>query len=149
MEVSAKVSVTSKGSIDAWLRKMQPALKPATVDIGLVAGQARGDVIMYGIYNHEGTSRGIPSRPFVKVAFHRYQGAARAELRSGLRAALNGTPFKASAAKAGAVGVKWVQGVIDSNLGPPLAASTVARKGNSRTLIDTGTMRGSITFKVR
>lgn len=147
--ISVRVDVRSKGSIEAWLKKAEASIRPATVDVGLVAGQARPDVVMYGIYNHEGTSRGIPSRPFVKVAFHRYRGAARASLRAGLRAALRGTPFRASAASAGSAGVGWVQGVIDSSMSPANAPATIAAKGHARTLIDTGAMRASISFKVR
>jgi hypothetical protein len=37
---------------------------------------------------------------------------------------------------------------IDSNVPPPLSEATKKRKGSSRTLIDTGIMRASITYKV-
>lgn len=151
MQIGVRVSVRSRGSVDAWIKSVERATRaPRKVDVGLVAGQAPRDVVMYGIYNHEGTSRGIPSRPFVKVAFFQYQGAARGIIRTGLRGAARGqASFSVSARTFGAAGVGWVRGIIDSSLGPPLAASTIARKGSAQTLIQTGKMRASISFKVR
>lgn len=50
------------------------------------------------------------------------------------------------------LGYKWTSEVrerIDSGkVPPPLAASTVARKGHSTPLLDTATLRNSITYKV-
>lgn len=151
MQIATRCEVQSKGSIDAWLKRVEQAVRrPATVDVGMVAGQTPADVAAYAIYNHEGTSRGLPSRPFVRVAFHRYEGQAKGLMRSGLRGAAFGqVSFPQSAATFGAAGVGWIQNVIDSSLGPALAASTVRQKGNSQTLIETGKMRASVSFKVK
>jgi hypothetical protein len=149
--LSCAVTVERRGDAEAWLRKLIAATRgKSQVDMGLIPGQARSDVIAYGWYNHEGTSRGIPSRPFARVAFHRSEGGFRTEIRGTLRGVLHGQATFASALpKLGQRGVIAIQGVIDSNLGPALKPSTVARKGHSRTLIDTGALRASQTFKVR
>jgi hypothetical protein len=149
--LSCSVSVERRGDAEAWLRRLIAATKgPSQVDMGLIPGQAPADVIAYGWYNHEGTSRGIPSRPFARVAFHRAESGFRTEIRGTLRGVLHGQATYATALpRLGQRGVTAIQGVIDSNLGPALKPSTVARKGSSRTLIDKGRLRAAQSFKVR
>lgn len=149
--LSCAVTVERRGDAEAWLRKLIAATRgKSQVDMGLIPGQARPDVIAYGWYNHEGTSRGIPSRPFVRIGFQRAEGGFRTEIRGTLRGVLHGqATFSGALPKLGQNGVKAVQAAIDSGIGPANAPSTVARKGSSRTLIDTGALRASQTFKVR
>lgn len=149
--LSCSVSVERRGDAEAWLRRLIAATRgPDTVDMGLIPGKAPPDVIAYGWYNHEGTSRGIPSRPFARVAFHRAEAGFRAEIRGTLRGMLRGQAnYTTALPRLGQRGVTAIQGVIDSNLGPALKPSTVARKGSSRALIDKGRLRAAQSFKVR
>jgi hypothetical protein len=151
MDVSATFKVKSKGSLAALVRKIEAGLKgPRTVVAGLVAGQAASDVIAYGWFNHEGTSRGIPPRPFVKVAFFTHRGQAKAQFRTCLRAMVRGQANMHSQLDVmGKAGVKWIEQTIQAGVGPPLAASTVARKGHATRLIDTGVMLSSMSYKIR
>jgi hypothetical protein len=149
--LSCAVLVERRGDAEAWLRRLIAATRgPDTVDMGLIPGKAPPKVLAYGWYNHEGTSRGIPSRPFIRVAFHLSLGGFRTEIRGTLRGVLHGNAtFARALPSLGQRGVTAIQGVIDSNLGPALKPSTIARKGHSRTLIDTGALRAAQTFKVR
>lgn len=149
--LSCSVSVERRGDAEAWLRRLIAATRgPNTVDMGLIPSKAPPDVIVYGWYNHEGTSRGIPSRPFVRVAFQRAEAGFRTEIRGTLRGMLRGQATYGQALPLlGQRGITAIQGVIDSNLGPALKASPVARKGSSRTLIDKGRPRAAQSFKVR
>jgi hypothetical protein len=45
--------------------------------------------------------------------------------------------------------IDWFAFAIDSNIPPPNAPSTVAAKGSSHTLIDTGQMKGSLDWEIR
>lgn len=149
--LSCSVSIQQRGDAEAWLRKLIAATRgPSTVAMGLVPGQIAGDVLSYGWYNHEGTSRGIPSRPFVRIGFHRAEGGFRVSLRGTLRGILHGQVTYASALpRFGQQGVKAVQAAIDSGIRPANAASTVAKKGHGMTLRHTYALRGSVSFKVR
>ena len=74
----------------------------------------------------------------------------RTEIRGTLRGLLRGqATYGQALPRLGQRGVTAIQGVIDSNLGPALKPSTVARKGSSRTLIDKGRLRAAQSFKVR
>jgi hypothetical protein len=44
--------------------------------------------------------------------------------------------------------VDWIKNKIDQNIPPPNAKSTIAAKGSSHTLIDTGQMRNSVEFEI-
>lgn len=149
--LSCSVSVERRGDAEAWLRRLIAATRgPDTVDMGLIPGKAPAKVLAYAWFNHEGTSRGIPSRPFIRVAFHRAQGGFRNEIRGTLRGLLTGRATFASALPSlGQRGVTAIQGVIDSNLGPALKPSTIAQKGSSRTLVETGALRAAQSYKVR
>ena len=50
--------------------------------------------------------------------------------------------------QAGLMMVRDCQEAISQGIGPPLARSTIARKGSSKPLIDTGRLRQAITYQV-
>lgn len=56
------------------------------------------------------------------------------------------TSLKKALFKLGETAVADVQKRIDSNVPPPLSDKTVERKGDSLALVDTGEMRGAITW---
>jgi hypothetical protein len=59
---------------------------------------------------------------------------------------INGKPMTPELQKLGAFGAAKIQDQIASNMPPPNAPSTIAQKGSSGTLIDTGRLRQSITW---
>ena len=106
------------------------------------------------LYLHENGSPGgmIPSRPVLQNGIHapEFEAQAQAMYRQAFVAALSGnTPMAKNIYERiglqGANAVKAQFGVV----GPPLKPSTVARKGSTATLIDTGQLRNAITYVVR
>lgn len=146
--IVVKVSTKRKGSLEAWYRKVQAGLKgPQAVKVGLPRGKASGDLIAIAVWNHEGTSRGIPPRRFVTAGIFKARGKIRGQLRTIAKAIVQAkATMKQGLARVGLAGQDAVQQQISSNMPPPNAPSTVAQKGSSSTLIDTGRLRQSITW---
>lgn len=114
-----------------------------------VLGSQGSDMVMIAAVNEYGTSDGhIPSRPFLRnalkdptlVPFVRRMAAQYTQGKLSLDAALN---------KVGAFTVGLIQRSIGSNIQPANAPSTVAAKGSSATLINTGRLRQSITWVIK
>ena len=123
------------------------AAGPTMVKVGFPAGKARGDLISIAFWNHEGTSRGIPPRPFITRAIFEGKEQIRSDLRTIAKGVFQGNAdLRAGLARVGMMGQNLIQQKIGSNLPPPNAPSTVAAKGSSRTLVDTGRMMASVTW---
>lgn len=91
-------------------------------------------------------SRGIPPRPFFRnmVAAHSHEWPAK--LGQALQnAGMN--PTQAMGQMGALISGELRQSIADTN-DPPLAASTIKRKGFAKPLVDTGHMLGSIDFEV-
>ena len=106
------------------------------------------------LYLHENGSPGgmIPARPVLHNGVHapELQAQAQAMYKQAFVAALSGmTPMaKTIYDRIGILGANSVKaqfGVV----GPPLKPATIARKGSSATLIDSGQLRNAITYVVR
>lgn len=132
------------------LSKVQTSLRgPKKVKVGLPAGEADSDVIMRGIYNHFGTSRGIPERPFLSAAMRDNRNKYRDGMKTSAKKLLLGqTSLHTVLSKLGIMAQGDVQESITSWSTPPNAPSTIAQKGSSSPLIDTGELRASITYKI-
>ncbi len=102
-------------------------------------------VAQVAFWNEFGTSR-TPPRPFFRSAIEQHQG----EWGDDLANALKLTKLDTRAAF-GIVGTiikdQIVQSIVDTN-SPPLAESTVRRKGFDKPLVDTGVMQRSVDFVV-
>ena len=94
--------------------------------------------------NHYGVEGKIPARPFLDVSIAQKQGDLMARVNSDLRRGL--TPDKAMD-RLGARAVGIVQKYITDLRTPPNSPRTIARKGSSNPLIDTGLMRQSVTYQ--
>ncbi|MGO4672981.1 hypothetical protein AB4Z40_08785 [Bosea sp. 2YAB26] len=146
--IRAKVTHRHRGDLAKHIAKITKGLEgPRKVKVGFPAGKADKDVVSIAIWNHFGTSRGIPPRPFVTIAMFK----ARAEVRMNLRkiaeaTVVQGIPVSRQLPKLGAYGAGKIQDQIASNTPPPNAPSTIRQKGSSGTLIDTGRMRQSVTW---
>lgn len=150
MNVRVTVDVQTKGNAKAMLeRVLRTAGKGGKVKVGFPAGAAPGDLIAIATYNHEGTSRGIPPRPFITQAFFKGRGELRSFMRAEAKAILTGriTPAQ-SLPRLGLMGQKMIQKQILSNMAPANAPSTIRQKGSSRTLVDSGRMAQSVTWAI-
>lgn len=148
--IRAKVTHRHRGDLRGHVLKIEKALAgPKKVKVGLPAGKADKDLVSIAVWNHFGTSRGIPPRPFITVAMFKSRGEIRANLRRvAYSVTVNGKPLTPELQKLGAFGAGKIQDQIASNMPPPNAPSTIRQKGSSTTLIDSGRMRQSITWEL-
>ena len=132
--------------------------QPKRVKVGFPSGEAGSDVIARAVWTHFGTRGGasgggwggpVPARPFLTNAMRDNVLKYRAGLRSSAADILLGrVSIKATFDKLGAMAQGDVQASITSLSSPPNSAVTVAMKGSSNPLIDTGEMRQAVTWKV-
>lgn len=126
-------------------------LEQLEVQVGYWRGEKTyddgADLVDIAAYNELGTSTS-PARPFMKQSFENHEDdlqnacdEVNAELSRG------GTVVQALETL-GTFGKALVQQEIVDGEFEPNAASTINKKGSERPLIDTGTMRQSVDFKV-
>lgn len=94
--------------------------------------------------NHYGTGK-IPARPFLDKGVEREREAIATDVAKALAA---GKRPEEAIARAALLAVRGVQKQIDETLSPPNSTRTIAIKGSSHPLIDTGNMRQSIAYKL-
>lgn len=105
-------------------------------------------VLDIGIWNEFGTSR-IPPRSFIRAWFDENKEPIETMWKSAMRAVAKGKISKKDALdQFGLWCVGQIQARMAAGVPPPNAPSTIARKGSSTPLIDTGVLRSSITHKV-
>jgi len=122
---------------------------PLRVKVGFPAGQTDGDVVARAIWNHYGTSRGIPSRPFLLNAMRKNKKKYRTAMRTSAGKILRGeTSVGTVVRKLGVLAQGDIQDEITTLRTPKNADATVKAKGSSNPLIDTGEMRQAVTYKV-
>jgi len=140
---------------DKGWNRIQREIKAARrgrVKVGVLGEQADeqyedgADLIDIAIYNEFGT-RGTPARPFVRGAFDlRKDAIARTQER------LWGLVLRGKLTARRALGLlgeqhqAQIQDYMTALDQPPNAPETIARKGSSNPLIDTGRLRGSIRW---
>lgn len=99
---------------------------------------------MVAASNHFGTDK-IPARPFLDKGVERERATIAKEVARMLAA---GKRPEQAIERAALLAVRGVQKQIDDTLSPPNSPRTIARKGSSHPLIDTGNMRQSIAYKL-
>ncbi len=93
---------------------------------------------------------GIPERSFLRAYVDTHKTEIMDWQRKLVQAALTGKiKPEQILPQLGARVVAGIQERIASNIPPPLQPRTIARKGSSVALIDTGQLRAGISFKVR
>jgi hypothetical protein len=118
------------------------------VRIGLIASKCGADVVKYAAINEFGGGN-VPERSFVRSAAAEANEMAADLCADGVRAVLAGKATgKDVYAKVGLFLQERIVSKINEQIDPPLAPSTIARKHSDKTLVDTGTMRKSISFAV-
>jgi len=135
------------------------ALKgPKQVKVGFPAGEADSDNINKAVWNEFGTRGGasgggwggpIPERPFMRNALRQNRSKYREGLRTSASKLLTGrTDLRTVLSKLGILAQGDMQAEITSLSSPPNSPVTIALKGSSKPLIDSGEMRGAVTYKV-
>lgn len=132
--------------------------KGGIVKVGFPAGKVWSDILNRAAWNHFGTRGGasgggwggpIPARPFLLLSMRANKGKYKAALRSSAAKILLGDMSpQVMLSKLGIDAQGDVQAMI-GQVGPANAPLTVALKGSSTPLIDTGAMRQAVTFEVK
>lgn len=141
------------------LTKVLSKLKgPSKVRVGLPAGESDQDNINKAIWNEFGTQGGasgggwggpIPERPFLRNAMRDNKPAYRAAMQTSARKLLTGeTDLDTVLKKLGIKAQGDIQGEITSLSSPANSPTTIKLKGSSNPLIDSGEMRGAVTWKI-
>lgn len=122
--------------------------KPATLRVGFLEGATYPDgksVAMIAAFNEFGTAK-APPRPF----FRNMVAAKSGEWPGALTKLLQANDFDAiKALKIAGVAIEGqLKQSINELTSPPLAASTIARKGFDKPLIDTSVMINSVSSEV-
>lgn len=166
---TAKLIRKSPGRIKTALASIRSLSNgPDRVKVGWPSGTDDG-IILRAIVNEFGsrgsgkgfkTPRGggfggpIPERPALRNAFRanrsRYQHAMKAEMRGIIRAIAAGHRVDPDGilSRLGIMAVGHVQDEITSLRSPPNSPVTIALKGSSNPLIDSGAMRAAVTYRV-
>lgn len=105
-------------------------------------------VVEVAAYNEFGTSD-TPARPFMKQAFEKSETKLRNQGKVAGSALANGESAEVVLNKLGVLGKGIVQDEISSGDFAPNAPSTIAKKGSSTPLIDTGHMRQSVNYVIK
>lgn len=123
----------------------------SALDVGFFATATYDDgtpVASVAATHEFGTSDGrIPERPFMRPALRAMARGLGNTLASGMRS--NGLNLgRREAERIGEQAVGEIQESITAVNSPPLAPATVARKGSTNPLVDTGEMRRQVGYEV-
>ncbi len=114
----------------------------------MVVGVLDGGVASYAVYNEFGTSR-MPSRSFLRSTFEESGSQIYKAIKVGYTNVMNGGSAINGINRVGLMSQGLVQKKIRSGVGPALSPKTVAKKGHSQTLRDSGALLGSISYEIR
>jgi hypothetical protein len=150
IRVSARVrrEIRNGGAaaIEARIRAMRS--QPNAVAVGFPNG-TDPEQVMKATFAEFGTVNQL-ARPFFTNAMRDGRRKYRAFLARSVDGLLLGeTSLSTVLNRLGLVAVGDIQEAIGSNTPPPLAPATIARKGSSRTLVDTGALRQSVRHELR
>ena len=134
---------------DPGFKKLIKNLKgPDRVDIGVFSEQGE-DLVIYAASNEFGTST-IPERSYLRAGIdEKKRQIGRLTSKLAEKVIVGKIRKKEALAIIGQTAQGIVQGKMVRGPFTPNKSATVMRKGSSKPLIDTGRLRGSITFKVR
>ena len=119
-------------------------LDGVTIKVGWPSGGETAEIAMY---NELGTST-IPARPFMKQAFENAQDEVEDFVVTGLKKVATSGAFQQFLNLLGVKLVDIVQSEIEEGSFTPNAPSTIRKKGSAHPLIDTATMKNSISFEI-
>ena len=97
--------------------------------------------------NEYGTSK-IPQRPFIRTATSRYGKSWGSKSAKAVQSVMKGMPISQVTELVGMQMKSDISSTLTNGPWIPNSVVTIAKKGSSRPLIDTGELRASITYKV-
>lgn len=131
---------------------------PSKVKVGFPKSKASASNIQKAVWNEFGTRGGasgggwggpVPERPFMRNAMRDNRGKYRDGMATAARKILTGdASMSATLSKLGIMAQGDIQGEITSLSSPPNSPVTIALKGSSNPLIDTGAMRQAVTWQI-
>lgn len=164
MVATLRVRRTNTGTVDRIIRNMFGLKKEPRVAVGFPAGKIDNDVINRAFWNEFGTRgsgksfgtpRGggfggpIPERPFMRNAMRNNKGKYRQAMKAAAPGLLMGTTSLTQVlSKLGILAQGDIQAEIVSLRSPPNSPVTIAIKGSSNPLIDSGEMHQAVTWKI-
>lgn len=152
----ASVSVTDQDrGLNAMLERLDRSAFGAKLIVGLVgdeaeASHAGGELSISEIGEIHEFGLGVPRRSFIADWVDENEERHRSQIRKIAEQVMKGKieSWDQGLERLGVLYVAEVQKRIAVGIDPPLAPSTIARKGSSKPLIDTGALRSAITYKV-
>lgn len=111
------------------------------------AAEGGTDLVDIAMFNEFGTSR-IPERSFLRSTMDENRAKFGKLLEGAVIQMIDGTPPLLAYGRVGMVATGDVQRKIRNHVPPPNAPSTIAKKGSSTPLIDTGRLRQSIDYTI-
>lgn len=136
-ELAKKGPLVKVGILDDAPKDVAPGSSPSAYTLVEVAAV------------HEFGSEHVPQRSFLRATIDSKGAELKRLLNVVATNAFQGkTTLKQGLGQVGAKAAAWVQRAIAQGVPPPLAESTIARKGSSKPLIDTGQLRSAITHRV-
>lgn len=159
------VEIRRKQHKPGLLERIQRSLSGSKqVKVGFPAGESSAGNIQKAIWNHFGTKGSgkgfvrngvwgfggpIPERPFLSNAMRDNRSKYRDGMQTAARAILAGEyDMRTALNRLGIMAQGDIQSEIQSLSTPPNSPVTIAIKGSSNPLIDTGEMRAAVTWKV-
>lgn len=154
------MGVVFKDKVFQQLRKKLGSLADARVRVGVLEGGDAEVETEYGdltivelatIHEYGAPNANIPERSFLRQTFTDDRGREElAEFQAEqARELIDGKIGAATALKRiGAWGAAKVRERIREHIDPPLRPATIARKGSSTPLVDTGHLANSISFEI-
>lgn len=137
------------GGIEALKKRVKT---PGTVDVGIIdAGRHdSGDTTVAGIgFDHEFGTEIVPERSFMRSTLKEKKTEIIALQKKLLKKISEGSMKTAKAlGLLGEVVADFISQKITTLKTPPNAPDTIAMKGSSNPLVDTGQLRNSITYEV-
>ena len=97
--------------------------------------------------NEYGTSK-IPQRPFMRTAVSRHGKSWGEKSAKAVQSVMKGMPISQATELVGMQMKSDISSTLTNGPWTPNSAVTIAKKGSSRPLIDTGELRASITYRV-
>ena len=148
--------ITIKDEYTAEGRRMKKALEELDkleCFIGFQHGEAREgdgtDICDIAAWNELGTSRGIPSRPFIRNTVDLHADEINTHLEEMVKRILNGATAEQVLREMGVYLKGQMQTEITDGTFEPNSPSTIRRKKSDKPLIDTGRMRASVNFQIK
>lgn len=158
MAVTLRVRRKKTGALERIKRSFLGPRPHTKVAVGFPESKASKSNIEKAVWNEFGTRGGssgggwggpIPERPFMRNAMRNNKSKYTRAMRASAKKILLGeTAMETVLNKLGILAQGDIQSEITSLSSPPNSPVTIARKGSSKPLIDTGAMRQAVTWKL-